>query len=900
MTAPLPPVVATFLANITDFKTKLGDAQTELTKTASLSKAKLAEIEAAVDKQVAELATAAKAAGTEFDATATKAELMATKTEEASVKTSGAFTKLAGVGKIATVAVGAAVALVAVKSIDAAKQYQTLTTQLVTGAGESEEAIKQVSNGILKLAPQVGSGPDALAKSMFTVESAGYHAADGLKVLQAASEGAKIGGADATVVANGLTTAMTDYAIPASQAADVTSKLVTTVASGKTTMQDLAGSLSNVLPTAAAAKVGLDQVLGALATMTGEGISADQASQNLANSIRSLQNPTQQQTQAMQALGLNSLTVAQNLGTKGLTGTMSDLVTAITAKMGPAGTVLLDTFKKSQTAAADATTELNAMPKSLQAIAKQFQAGTLTSSEWRADLKNLSVDQKQLAQQFATTVEGGQGFNDLLKQGGPAAQTFSATLSQVTGGATGMNTALALTGSNMATFQNNVKNIGAASTETGGHVKGWTATTKDLQFQIDQAKAGLDAMFITIGQKLIPIVSKAIAIGAEWINWLTKHKAVLIAVAAVVGGVLLTVIAAYIASMIAAAAATVAATWPILAVVAAVGLLVAAGIYVYKHWDTIWGDIKRVAEDAKNFIVGVFNDVWRFLQKWGPLILTAVAPFIGLPLLIYQHWGAVSGFFIKMWDDIRGVFSAALTWLEQAGKDVIQGLLNGVQAVWNLLWTWYVKIPEKILGVFVGAIGWLLNEGKDISTGLWNGIHNIWDREVSFFENIDTTIKGWFTGAAGWLINAGEAIIHGLVQGITNVGSEVGDAIKHAVGDIPGAGAVLGAFGVHLAEGGVVTKPTFALLGEGGEPEYVIPQSKLGTAGVNGVKSLSQALGQVAPATASNTGGGVTITNVFQITQPLGTPQAIAAAVKEAMASNGSINTVSYAPFKRN
>lgn len=34
-----------------------------------------------------------------------------------------------------------------------------------------------------------------------------------------------------------------------------------------------------------------------------------------------------------------------------------------------------------------------------------------------------------------------------------------------------------------------------------------------------------------------------------------------------------------------------------------------------------------------------------------------------------------------------------------------------------------------------------------------------------------------------------------------------------------------------LAEGGIVTRPTLALLGEGGEPEYVIPRSKMG--GVN-------------------------------------------------------------------
>ena len=45
---------------------------------------------------------------------------------------------------------------------------------------------------------------------------------------------------------------------------------------------------------------------------------------------------------------------------------------------------------------------------------------------------------------------------------------------------------------------------------------------------------------------------------------------------------------------------------------------------------------------------------------------------------------------------------------------------------------------------------------------------------------------------------------------------------------------------VGLAEGGIVTKPTTALIGEGGEPEAVIPLSKLDevTGGNNGTTNM--------------------------------------------------------------
>src|SRR5664280_1412233 len=138
----------------------------------------------------------------------------------------------------APVAIAAAVIGTGVAVTKMAADYQSATTLLVTGAGESEAAIGMVRQGLIDMAPAVGMGPEALAKAMFLVESAGFHGAAGLLVMKSAAEGAKIGGADATVVANGLTTALTDYHLPAPMAAAVTSKLVATVAAGKTNMQD--------------------------------------------------------------------------------------------------------------------------------------------------------------------------------------------------------------------------------------------------------------------------------------------------------------------------------------------------------------------------------------------------------------------------------------------------------------------------------------------------------------------------------------------------------------------------------------------------------------------------------------------------------------------------------------
>ena len=231
---------------------------------------------------------------------------MEKQTDQSTTRMSHMFNSASGATKAIGTGIALAAVAVGVESLRLATSFQTATTQLVTGAGESEDKIKMVSDGLLKMAPAVGLGPTALAKAMFLVESAGYHGAEGLKVMQAAAEGAKVGGADATTVANALTTVMKDYGPAAGSAAKVTSMLVATVASGKTNMNDLAGAMSSIAPKASAAGVSLQEMLGAMGTMTGEGISAQNASNLLSSSIDSLTNPTSVQTKAMAQMGLSS------------------------------------------------------------------------------------------------------------------------------------------------------------------------------------------------------------------------------------------------------------------------------------------------------------------------------------------------------------------------------------------------------------------------------------------------------------------------------------------------------------------------------------------------------------------------------------------------------------------
>lgn len=247
---------------------------------------------------------------------------------------SGAKSMTATFGKVGMIA-GAAMIAIGAEAVKMNAHYENAVTRLETSAGESAKNINLVSNGMLDMASKVGFGANELAKGMYTVESAGYHGADGLTVLKAAAQGAKDENADLGKVANAVTDILLDYHLKASAAADVTSQMVKAVSYGKTNFEAFSASMGSVLPIASALHIKFQDVAGVEAIMTSHGFTAARASMNIANAMRSLANPTAKMYGEMKLLGTSAREVQDMLGTKGLAYTMQFL--SEKAKAGAAG-----------------------------------------------------------------------------------------------------------------------------------------------------------------------------------------------------------------------------------------------------------------------------------------------------------------------------------------------------------------------------------------------------------------------------------------------------------------------------------------------------------------------------------------------------------------------------------
>jgi hypothetical protein len=96
-------------------------------------------------------------------------------------------------------------------------------------------------------------------------------------------------------------------------------------------------------------------------------------------------------------------------------------------------------------------------------------------------------------------------------------------------------------------------------------------------------------------------------------------------------------------------------------------------------------------------------------------------------------------------------------------------------------------------------------------------------------------IGGAFKGVINAVLFAMEKGLNFAIKGLNTIL----DGIDKAAGPWVNFGSIPEVKLPRLAEGGIVTSPTIAMIGEGREPEAVIPLSKLGSFGVGGGANIT-------------------------------------------------------------
>lgn len=739
---------------------------------------------------------------------------------------SGPMTAMASLGKVVTEgAIGVGVA-----SMKMAGDFQSNMLKLVTSAGEAPDKLKAVSNGVLQVATDTATSTKELSSGLYMIESAGFHADAGIKVLRAAAEGAKAEGADLGTVGNALTTLMKDYHLSADQAVPAMNQLIATVAHGKTTMQDLAGALHSVLPIAASVKLSYAEVGGAIATMTSHGVSADLATQHLANLIRNLVAPNKQAAAEMDKLGLSATDLGQHLGQRGLTGTMDMLMKAVLANVDKkTGLVLAQQLDQSKAASAAAKSEFQQMPPAVQKLAQAFLDGGDKAKGLGSAVDKLPLAQRELLKAFEANSKKATGFAGALKGNKDAAQTVDAALKKLTGGAVGLESALQLTGENAGDFKNSVNAIADASKHGGAHVENWAAIQKTFNFQMQKLREVVEVAAIKIGSVLIPIVMSVV-------GWFQKHQDVAKALAGVIAGVLAASVVAFAAKSVISIAKTGAefvklgiSAGKTAVKIGKMGVDAAKGLSALgpkigtafeaagSGWSKVVGGAKTAgsaiasvgskALDAGKAAATAAADVGKL--AWQYTVMGAKAAWSAIQLVAVKTAQLAIKVATMAWTAVQWLLDAAMA-ANPIGLVVIAiaALVAGViyaythfavfRKIVNAVFDWlkgavvfvidFVKSHwQLILAIITGPIGiavYMIHKYWDQITGFFSrGVSDV----IGFFTSLPGKIVSLVSGLGSDMLQTGKNIMIGLWNGLVSMGSWLFNQVMNLVRDvIPG------------------------------------------------------------------------------------------------------------------
>lgn len=373
--------------------------------------------------------------------------------------------------------------------------------------------------------------------------------------------------------------------------------------------------------------------------------------------------------------------------------------------------------------------------------------------------------------------------------------------------------------------------VGTTDTAFGEMTEGVNAAG----FQMEQAKAKAQVAAQKMGDALAPALMKVAGWVGKVADWFMKlsprgQKVVLIVagIVAAIGPMLIILGKMAQGIRVVGMAMTFLSANPAFLVVGAAILLIAGlAFLIIKNWDTLkqWmSTFWQWLQDAVGATIDWIKNHWEILliMLLGPLGAFIVAviknwdTIKSVAMAVFSAIGSFVGFIINV---VVGYF----TFLFNFWKAVVTGIFNIGMAIFNAISGFIQAVVQGWINIFqgiVGAVRWIFQGAYNVVVGIFNGITGFFSGIIDGIKNTLGRVTGVISGPFKAAFNA--------IAGLWN--NSIGKLSFKAPDWVPGLGGK--GFDMPkvplLAQGGVVSKATLAMIGEGNEPEAVIPLSKIG------------------------------------------------------------------------
>ncbi|MDM0890480.1 hypothetical protein QTI69_05725 [Clostridium perfringens] len=338
--------------------------------------------------------------------------------------------------------------------------------------------------------------------------------------------------------------------------------------------------------------------------------------------------------------------------------------------------------------------------------------------------------------------------------------------------------------------------------------------TQKLIYVWDNGGSHLFQGFIRLGAKIFELAGYIYTnFVAPMVNWFVNMIAPVLAKLADILGMVLDAFSNLINWLMGSGKPVLDTIIIVLGSLGASILIVKGALTLWTIAQTIWTTVAKISTTATTLLGGAIA----FLTSPIGIAIVAITAIIAIGVALYKNWDFVKAKAIEIWGKIKDIFNSFKEWL----RNVFQTDWSNCFGVLGNLLNLFLKNVDNVFQSIKKIFGGIIDFVTGVFTGNWSRAwHGVVDIFKGIMSGLGSVIKAPLNSVIG--------LINMAIDGLNKISFTTPDWI-------PGIGGKH--FGVniakmpYLAKGGIVDKPTQAVIGEAGT-EAVVPLEN-NTGGLN-------------------------------------------------------------------